>query len=425
MAESTPARKRTKAPPEEDLLAAACRIVASEGLAGLTLRPLAESLNVSVTVLSNHYGTRAEIIAAICRAAWAADNVALARWHLTLSRLGDLAAPAAADLADTILEELAVAGRELALLFLEALQASAWDEAVRDALAPWLSARTQFWRDVGRRAGLPPSLTDNGWLGAYFIDELAYSVVLNHLPSYRLLRRLCLRRLFSGLAPGPKADADMTLFAAMFDELEYTPGELAVMHGAQLAADWPGRAARACAMLLTERGVGALTHRAVAAAAEVPHTTLSYRFATQQDLVIAGLEYIISHLLQAVDKGALSGDLAQTPPQLSTSDGHGLDVGRATLAVAIAAARMPQLAPCAADMRRRRGINLVKILQRLSPPVPAVDLLSAQIIAIGMIGFGATLPADAGATGQYASVYNAVVDYMRNPQTFDQASPSQ
>ncbi|MBY0242399.1 MAG: TetR family transcriptional regulator [Burkholderiaceae bacterium] len=44
------------------MLEAACRIVGAEGLAGLTLRPLAVMLGVSVTVLTNHYGSRADML---------------------------------------------------------------------------------------------------------------------------------------------------------------------------------------------------------------------------------------------------------------------------------------------------------------------------------------------------------------------------
>ena len=79
--------KRGKAPKDSDLLAAACGIVAQSGWAGLALRPLAESLDVSVTVLSNHYGTRADVVAAVCRAALAEEQRIFAGWRATLAKL--------------------------------------------------------------------------------------------------------------------------------------------------------------------------------------------------------------------------------------------------------------------------------------------------------------------------------------------------
>eukprot|EP01032_Pedospumella_encystans_P012218 gene12218-14150_t len=57
--EQAAAKKSRKAPTAGALLDAACRIVLGEGLAGLTLRPLADMLGVSVTVRTTHYGKRA------------------------------------------------------------------------------------------------------------------------------------------------------------------------------------------------------------------------------------------------------------------------------------------------------------------------------------------------------------------------------
>ncbi|WP_170976664.1 TetR family transcriptional regulator [Massilia sp. HP4] len=410
-------RTRPKAPEPRQLLNAACRIVADGGWAALTLRPLAESLEVSVTVLSNHYGTRADVVAAICAAALAAEEHLFGGWHAMLARLGPLDAATAADLGDTILEQLAVAERSRSLLFLEALQASSWDDELRAVFAPWRDARMGFWAGLGRQASMLPEVADSGWLGGYFIDELAYSICLHHLPSYRMLRRLCLRRLFGAARTG---SGEASLFAALFEGLDYQDGEIAVSHGAQIAADWPGRAAQASALALVERGVSALTHRAIAAAAGVPHTTLSYRFPTQHDLVVAGLEYIISNVMQAVGGGEDAAEPPRTLARLRTGEG-GLDVGRATFALALAAARMPRLVPGAADMRRCRGINLLKLLQRETPPLPGLDLLAAQVASIGLIGFTHTLPN--GARGDYARAHGAMLAYLRTGSSFDQASP--
>lgn len=420
-ATTTKPAKPGKAPQQRQLLLAACRIVADSGWAALTLRPLAESLGVSVTVLSNHYGARVEVVAAICAAACAEEERLFARWRHQLARLGPLSAPVAADIADTILEELTVRERAFSLLFIEALQTSGWDAPLRGAFAPWLQARMAFWAQLAAQAGLPATVASSGWFGGYFIDELAHSLCLNHLADYRMLRRLCLRRLFCGIAARP-GTGDGALFDVLFDALEYRSGETAVTHRPVVAADWPGRAARACAFTLTERGVSALTHRAIAAAAGVPHTTLSYRFPTQQDLVVAGLDYIIAHVLQAVDDGDQSHDLPQTLARLRTADGPGLDVGRATFALAIAAARMPQLVPSAADMRRRRGINLLKLLRRVEPALAGLDMPVAQIASIALIGHDCTLPA--GDRVGFAAVYDDLLAYLRATTMPDQLSPN-
>lgn len=407
-------RMRPKAPDPRQLLNAACGLVSDGGWAALTLRPLAESLEVSVTVLSNHYGTRADVVAAICAAALDDEERLFGGWCALLDRLAPLDAVAAADLADTILEQLAVAERPRSLLFLEALQASSWDDELRAVFSPWRDARMRFWAGLGRQARMPAEVVDSGWLGGYFIDELAHSICLHHLPPYRMLRRLCLRRLFGATHT---AQGDAALFDALFDALDYRDGEIAVSHGAQIGADWPGRAAQASALALVERGVSALTHRAIAAAAGVPHTTLSYRFPTQHDLVVAGLEYIIANVLQATDGGDRGIEPHPAIARLRAGDG-GLDVGRATFALALAAGRMPQLAPSAADMRRRRGINLLKLLQRETPPLPRLDPLAAQVASIGLIGFTHTLPA--GARGDYGLAYGGMLARLRMADPFEQ-----
>ena len=113
---------------------------------------------------------------------------------------------------------------------------------------------------------------------------------------------------------------------------------------------------------------------------ETPDTT--YRFPTQEDLVIAGLEYIITHLLTDVGETEASGSGQLVAPDPM----EGLDVGRATFSVALAAIRIPRLVPCAADMRRNRGINLVRLLKSRSPDYARMDRLSAQTLAVGIVG---------------------------------------
>lgn len=395
---------------------AACSIVQRNGWAGLTLRPLAQWLNVSVTVLSNHYGTRSEVMTAICRAACADEQRIFAGWHRTLDRLGAVPLSLAINLADTILEELAVKERNFSLLFIELVQASSWDDSLRSSCAPWVKARMQFWTAFGKRAGLSDMLLGSGWFAGYFVDELAYSIVLNHLPAYRMLRRLCLRRLFAGLVTDHDNAKDAEMFEILFDDIGHGIGELEVVHGTAAPDGWPGRAARACATLLTDRGVSGVTHRAIAAQVGVPYTTLSYRFPTQQDLVIAGLEYIISHLLKAVGTGDVPDDPSALQAQIDKEEGQRIDVSRATFAVAVAAARMSTLVTCAADMRRRRGINLIKVLQQVSPPLSGIDQLSAQVMSVGLIGLINTMPPGDATTAVMTAAYGKIVAHLQGGQ---------
>jgi len=386
MATSQPIAEPRPRPVSGTLLGAAASLVAQDGFAGLTLRPLAAALGVSVSSLTSRHGSREDIVAQVLADAAAEDRRVLETWV----PLRDLLSPghgvSHADFAELVLDQTSDNRRELLVLFLECVQASGWDEEVRTALAEWRGVRAEFWNRLARRAGVPEAVIDSGLIEGYFIDELAYSACLGGLPAYRVLRRLCLRRLFTNLMPDPAADPGPAGDAQLGEALHGLLGEDAsapnVLHGAALPRDWRLAAAKCCAVLLTRQGVSALTHRRVAAEAGLKPTTLAYRFPTQEDLVIAGLEYIITHLLTDVGETEPSGSGQLVAPDPM----EGLDVGRATFSVALAAIRIPRLVPCAADMRRNRGINLVRLLKSRSPDYARMDCLSAQTLAVGIVG---------------------------------------
>lgn len=390
------------------MLDAACRIVLSDGLAGLTLRPLADMLGVSVTVLTTHYGARADIIAAICSAACAQDALQLERWRTTLAALRKLPPAMAADLAEAILEEQATQQRGVSLLYLELLHACTWEPSLQLAFAAWRAQQRAFWDEFGHRAGLAPALQACGWWHGYVIAELAYSMVLNMHSPYRMLRRLCLQRLFGGgVASAPDA-ADATLFALLFEQMQPTAAG-AARPGSGRAPAWSAQAARACGMRLAAQGVSALTHRAIAAEIGVPHTTLSYRFPTQHELVMAGLEFIAGHILTAVNADSLT-DLQRLRTE---GDGQKLDLARANFAMAIAAARMPGLVAYTAGMRSRRGNNLVKVFGKYMPAARGVDALCAQVVSMGLTGLTNTEPPGEASELSVASAFSAAADWLR------------
>ena len=160
MTEQVATKKPRKALQADALLAAACHIVGRAGLAGLTLRPLAESLGVSVTVLTNRYGARADVVAAICAAACERDRAWCTGWRKMLSALGTVPPAVAADLVETMLEDLVTRERAISTLYLEMLQACAWDASLRSAFAAWEQERRAFWSEIAGRGALAPALID-------------------------------------------------------------------------------------------------------------------------------------------------------------------------------------------------------------------------------------------------------------------------
>lgn len=402
------------------MLAAACGIVATDGLAGLTLRPLAALLGVSVTVLSTHYGARADVIGAICRAAAARDALLFEPWRAALARLGSLPPAVAATMAETIVDELATGQRAVSALYLELLQACTWDEALRAPFADWAAARRAFWDDLGGRTTVAPALLACGWWHGYVIAELAYSMALDADPSYRMLRRLCLQRVFDGgVAPAGDGTED-ALFDMLGERMRGAGTWPAAAPPAATAPAWSALAARACGIRLATQGIDGLTHRAIAADIGIPHTTLSYRFPTQRDLADAGLASIVLHIGAAVSAGSLE----EVQRLRTEADGQKLDLARASFAVALAAMRRPELAPCTAQMRSRRGDNLVKILARHMPAAPGIDPLCAQVVSMGLTGLTNTAPPGADAEALVATAYTAAAAWLGTTRAVTPDTPT-
>jgi AcrR family transcriptional regulator len=392
-----------KAPQHDVLLASACSIVGNGGLAALTLRSLAGELDVSVTVLTHHYGARAGVIAAICQAAAQHDARMLDGWRAMLEQPAPLPIALAADLAEAILEEQATGQRGLTVLFLEMLHACTWEASLRPAMVDWIGVRRDFWHAFGEQARVAPALIACGWWHGYVIAEQAYGVVLDGVGPYRMLRRLCLQRLLGGgVAAAPEA-ADARLFAAVALRMALPRLEAAGGDKAARVPAWSVAAARVCGIRLAAQGIGGLTHRAIAAEVGIPSSTLSYRYPAQRDLLLAGLESIVAHISAAVD----ADDLDKLQRLRTDGDGEKLDLARASLAVAIAATRMPELAGCVADMRARRGANLVKVFGKYLPQARGIDGLAAQVVSMGLTGLTITEPPGEASDNSVATAFAA------------------
>jgi AcrR family transcriptional regulator len=363
----------------DSLLSAALDLVVREGLPGLTLRPLAKQLGVSPSYVTGRFGAKAEILHHIVGAARQRSARQTKLWTERLAPIDRFNLEQSSDVCEAILDDIVFNWGPLFTLYLELLQACAWDDVLLRSFGGWLKDQSLFWLQMGAKFGAPEAVLASGLFHGYIIDELAYSLCLGRGPAYRLMRKLSLSRFLSGFMTPTDLEASGKLFFQLFAELDYDISELRVVHGAAISQDWPGRVVRAAARLITTKGVSAVTHRAVAALADVKPTTLAYRFATQEDLVVGGLEYIIARLLTRIDDTSCAPSEADEP-------NPGFEIGRATFAVALAAARMDRLKPCAADMRRRRGINLVKLVDRHFPQGEGLDAASAQALSSGLTG---------------------------------------
>ena len=165
------------------LLQAAAHLVAKDGFSGLTLRPLAGVLGMSVSSLTSRYGSREDIIAQVLAEAAAEDGLALTPWTQMRDRIPAGQVQSLAELAELMLDHAATDQRDLSVLFLECVQASSWDAQVRTALCDWRDVRADAWNGLARHAGLPEVVVRSGLIEGYFIDEFAYSISLTRLPA--------------------------------------------------------------------------------------------------------------------------------------------------------------------------------------------------------------------------------------------------
>jgi DNA-binding transcriptional regulator YbjK len=356
------------------LLQAAMELVSANGLRAFTLRPLAAKLETTVSALTYRWGAKGALVTRVIEAACAEDVAFLDIWLARIQAVSQPVSGLFADLIDTVFDDLAGAHVLRQQFYCELLQGAISRPDVVAPLQSWMDRRLSFWVSASQHLGRPDLAKA---LHAYCTDEAAHGLALGDQPAYRWLRRLCLRRLCAGAAPD--AGADLELFAAFYGALGEATPSTDERYASSSREGVRGRAARHISTLIIREGADAVTHRGVAAEAGLPSSTLSYHFPRQEDLLRAGLEDIIVRLQSAADSapdGPLTGAAEQTQAEMV----------RATFAVALAATRMPNLKSFAADMRRRRGENLHKLVNRHAPADAKIDRLTAQSMAIEGIG---------------------------------------
>ncbi len=368
-------------------LRAALRLVAADGLKGLSLRPLAELLGTTAPALIRRFGSKDELVNVLVEAAIAQDGAFLDGWLARIRALGVRDGARMVEIADAILSDLAGPEAARTRFYCELLQAAASRPELAESVATWSRRRLDFWRAATEglsRAELAEILH------GFSIGEAAYSLVLQDVAAYRWLRRLNLRRLCCGLIP---ADATLDLreyavFRAALDDLFGDQTATAQMSESQAEA-----AGHISALIIAE-GADAVTHRAVAARAGLANSTLAYHFPKQEDLLRAGLDDIVIRVRRATGNAA-----SDAPPDFNLT---AVQSGRATFALALAAARMPSLKAVAADLRRQRGENSVFYYERQYGE-RAFDVVSCQAISLTAMGWfaleGLLAPTAAGGFG--------------------------
>jgi AcrR family transcriptional regulator len=350
---------------------AAIDIIVRNGLGGLTLRPLASSLGVSVAVISARIGAKDRLIDHVVDLAAHRDRDFFARWTKLAARVAPEDGVARAAMADLAFREWASAGRQQAIVLVELVHHHALQGAPSPALDLWLERAGDFWSTmIFGVAGLADLA-----LG-YILDEAGFALGAGDDPAYAVLRTLCLQRFAAGVVGGEIGHGA---------EIERLIALLQPDGPPATVADDPKRRriADAAAGVIVSQGMAAATHRSVAQAAGVPASTVVYHFGGRAALLVAGLHAVITRFHGARDRARAQGTVAD-------QDVEARDLVKATSMIALASLREASLRPYALDMRRRRGENIraadLAPLGFGARAIPGFDRAAAQVISVALFG---------------------------------------
>ena len=355
-----------------EISSAARSLVAEEGLRGLSLRKVAARAGVSLGGVSYVMGGKADLVRQLIDDAVAQRRERHGQWLARAGRL-DLADPAVlAGLVGGYLDEAALHDRNSSLAICELMLEAGRDPTAFGGIGGLIAGETAFWREALERLPQGPGLGEA--IADYCRDELPFALAIGLDPDYRLLRAGVCARLAARLC-----DAHGRGFAAGFEALAAAMDARAVDIRKPLGADLDsrrGHIAAAVADLIEQEGVAAVTHRAVAAAASAPNSTVAHYFRTRDDLLRAGIE--------ALYLGAI-GSTEPLPPARAREGG--LSLLRASGALVLSTARDASLRPFALDLRRRRGEHMAALVRPIGGAQP-LDAAAAQAASMVITGAG-------------------------------------
>ncbi len=315
--------------------------IVEAGLAETSVRSIARLADANPSAINYNLGGIEQLYRLVFQQA--ADDTAL--W--LAARLDDTAdLPADAAGAGAVLEYVIRAWvserRDLALLYQEALSWAAVDPGLMQG---WTRAWRDFWAAVAGRCGLD---RDRGRMMNLFFQSEA----LHHLSPWRpavedaALRDLCDHFGWVWLG-GPRR--------APSGGLQSTQ---ALLHGENLVKLAPAalNLALAAVVVVQEKGLLGLTHRAVAAHAGVTVGAVTHYFRTAEDLVAGAIRGQVEELFQADDAdGAAALDRGAVPSLAKFAEGIEVSMESPAVARVLFARRSLFLAALRTEGSARAG----------------------------------------------------------------------
>lgn len=349
------------------ILDAARALIAQRGLAGMSLRTVAEHAGISVGSISYRIGDRAALVAAIINREIGIMAALTQDWRVRLDGIDPVAAGI---LPDLVCEWLGLGTRRTsAIVVCElALQASRNPQAL-PGLEKLLDASEAFWRDL--LGATPGGAILARRIASYCIDEQPFALLLSTNADYRLLRQSTVRGLLRNHGiPTRKDWSDWHML--LVDRLA-EPAAAALDKAASIPEGSKATIAEHIADVIVAQGVGALSHRVVADASAMAASSVAHHYPAQRDILFAGVEAIYRRMRANIRSTG------------GTVPGGG-EVIRLTHESALTAIRNPAFLPFAIDMRRRRAENVhVQVAQGLGIPSGS-DRPRVQAMVMALMG---------------------------------------
>lgn len=349
---------------------AARAVVAAKGIAGMSLRTVAEQAGTSVGSISYRIGDRAALILAVLEREIEIMAETRAEWRERLGSLDPVASGVLPDLVCEWLDQGAGIRRSSAIVTCELTLLAIREPAAQPRMAALLDEGEALWRDL--LAVSPQGERLAQFIASYCLDEQPFTTLLATETDYRLLRHSTVRGMLR--ESGALADPTASQWHMALVERLAVPSAAALDGAAHTPEGTKAVLADHIADLIAGQGVGALSHRAVAQAAGVATSSVAHHFPTYRDILFAGVEALYRRLRR---------DISSNGARLGNAD-----VVRLTHECALTALSDPAFRPFAIDMRRRRAENVhVQYAQWLGIAVGS-DRARAQAIVMASVGIG-------------------------------------
>ncbi|MFC0205509.1 TetR family transcriptional regulator [Novosphingobium soli] len=346
------------------------------GSSNASVRSLAARADAPISSIYHHFGSMEQLYVSAQEHALALARAWCDQQRTALAALPRFSAHAFAPLMAALIDDFCEAQRAVAFAWRDCELMAARSPRHAPLARRWAMLWTEFWSDLSARAGLG----DHSALTTHFFQGES----LLHLMQWqRTIDRPCLEETCAGwvlwlegrLAPG----GEWRRFGAEQAHREMPP--LTAFSGTM------ERIADTAADIVAEQGISGLTHRAVAARANLTLGVISHNCHSSADLVRAAFETIYRRTVASSAPGDLAQEGPDQPSEFDPLPPHSPEALLCAMdELLLAVARNPSLRPFAPQLRYWRGRTSGKVLEAMLAPDRVVSPRDAALFSAMVAG---------------------------------------